>query len=295
MLLLPKPDPAAHALDVLLISEAPAQRLDDCLTHLLPALAAYDGPVTLRLLVQGQPPGGLAGLEAAGDATHAFRVCITRVPSWIGRPAAYNWLLTESTAPWVACLTDEIRVPADAFNRLLSTLQRQPEALAAGGPMLPIPAGVHRVIYPGDGLVLYRRAAFQVAPQFDIRYTPGSLERLDHAVALGMAGHAVLMDSRVTCAALGGPRRSPERFEAEMRSGHMKFFGKWGDDILSEMELRILVELPAAARTAGLTVPMMAPPPAADAGTAATEQAIGAGLAATTQQSAARPPLEEAA
>jgi hypothetical protein len=173
MLLLPKPDPAAHALDVLLISEAPAQRLDDCLTHLRPALAAYDGPVTLRLLVQGQPPGGLAGLEAAGDATHAFRVCITRVPSWIGRPAAYNWLLTESTAPWVACLTDEIRVPADAFNRLLSTLQRQPEALAAGGPMLPIPAGVHRVIYPGDGRC-FTAAPRSVAPQFDIRYTPAA-------------------------------------------------------------------------------------------------------------------------
>lgn len=264
---------SAHALDFLLVSEAPAPRLDDCLSHLLPALAAYDGPVTLRLLVPGTPPGGLAGLEAAGDPEHAFRVRLTRVPTWIGRPAAWNWLLTESDAPWVACMTDEVRVPVDALNRLRETLQRQPEALAAGGPMVPIPSGVHRVIYPGDGVVLYRRAAFEVAPQFDIRYTPGSLERLDHAVALGMAGRPVLMDSRVTCGLLGGPRRSAERFEAEMRSGHMKFFGKWGDDILTVMERRIIGELPEAARTAGLVVPMVAP--AAPAG--------------------ARPALEEAA
>lgn len=235
--------------DILLVAGPcgphPGGDLALCIEALQPALRGGSRTVTLNLLIQGAEPLPAPLLELAarsGGAAEAPAFRITRTPTAIGRPAAFNWLLGQTTAPLVALLTDEVLVPPRWLPALVAALQAEPAALVAGTPTTPIAPGLHRVIHPGDGVALYHREAFAVAGPFDIRYTPGSLERLDHAVALLEAGQTVVMEGSCLCRSAGRPALSPARLEAEALSGRTKFFGKWGDDILLRLERRLSAE-----------------------------------------------------
>lgn len=240
--------------DILLVAGPcgphPGGDLARCVDALLPALRGDGRCVTLNLLIQGAEPlpAALVDRMTARDETPAGpAIRVTRTPTAIGRPAAFNWLLSATTAPLVALLTDDVLVPARWLAALVAALQAEPRALAAGTPTATIPAGLHRVLHPGDGVVLYHREAFTAAGPFDIRYTPGSLERLDHAVALVEAGHRLVMEGAVTCRIATRPVRDPARLEAEALSGQTKFFGKWGDDVLTRLERRLNGEVDAHA------------------------------------------------
>lgn len=231
------------AVDILLVAGPcgphPGGDLALCVEAVLPTLRSGNRPMTLSLLIQGSEPlpAPLVALAAQGGGAGGsppFRV--TRTPTPIGRPAAFNWLLTQATAPLVAILTDDVLTPVRWLPALVAALQAEPSAMAAGTPMQPIGPGLHRVLHPGDGVVLYHREAFTKVGPFDIRYTPGSLERLDHAVALSEAGYTIVMDGATLCRSAQRPVRHPGRMDAEMQSGRAKFFGKWGDDVLGRLE-----------------------------------------------------------
>ncbi len=216
-------------IDLLMVTRNNIPLLEKTLTSLARTEYPDRSLCRLHILLNGDTAGTREWLEALGKkgSSHSFpfRIEIVETPVNLGFPAAFNWLLSQSDAPLVAKLDDDIEVKPDWLVRMVARLRQHPYAGVVGGKVLNNddpetiqwadyrlwPGGINhqgtkdvgqhnhlsRTIANMGCCLLYRRKAFVKAGGIDISLTPGSWDDLDHQIALRAAGYDVLFDGDI--------------------------------------------------------------------------------------------------
>jgi GT2 family glycosyltransferase len=227
--------PASREVAVCLYSWNKAELLRQTLANLA---RTELGRAKVRVLVNGCTDDSEAMARAAADLFPGrdYQVVVLRVN--VGAPAARNWLLSlpeVRSAPYVAFLDDDAEVPAHWLAGLLTALEADPRAAAAGAKVVspgrpamlqylfrtlavaqkglirltdPTPiarydTGLYDVVRPADTVMgcchLLRAAHLEGVPGFDIRYSPSQVDDVAHDLELRLAGHRVLYCGPVAC------------------------------------------------------------------------------------------------
>lgn len=211
----------------------------DLLQGTLASLAASRiGSAGVTVLLNGCSDGSRDMVEQVSREMFGGRIGIVELPINIGAPAARNWLLATErgrTADYVAFLDDDVEVPGNWLESLLTVLRDTPGAGVAGAKVV-MPGLPRRMQYlfrnvahssPGllrlsldtpndnrdDGLYdfvrptasvmgcchAFTRAALDAVPDFDIRFTPSQMDDIAHDLDLRLKGFGVVYCGLVAC------------------------------------------------------------------------------------------------
>ncbi len=169
-------------------------------------------------------------------AKNAFK--IIALPVNIGAPAARNWLLSlpeVRSSEYVAFLDDDVEVPGNWLEGLVSTLHDHPSSGVAGVKVLnpghPIrmqylyrniavarndlirislivpnrnfDVGFYDVVRSTVNVMgcchVFSRKALDAVPFFDIRYSPSQMDDIAHDIHLVLAGFEVVYNGYIYC------------------------------------------------------------------------------------------------
>ncbi len=201
-----------------------AAELDETLASLA---QSEIGGASIRLLNNGSSDATASVCAAWGDRL-GERCEVISLPVNVGAAPARNWLLAlpeVQACEYVAFLDDDVVLPADWLGRLHAGLVAFPQAGVAGARVLEdaspamlqqaeqffneddpfamadvqrhaLDLGQFAYARPCVSVTgcchLFRRAALDAVPAFDIRYSPTQYDDVDHDLALLKAGHPPL-------------------------------------------------------------------------------------------------------
>ncbi|EPR33029.1 glycosyl transferase family 2 [Alkalidesulfovibrio alkalitolerans DSM 16529] len=211
----------------------------DLLRGTLASLAASRiGGAGVAVLLNGCSDGSRNMVDQINREMFGGRIEIVELPINIGAPAARNWLLATErgrTADHVAFLDDDVEVPENWLESLLTALRDTPGAGVVGAkvlmPGLPRRAqylyrnvahasqgllrlsldsphdnrddGLYDFVRPTASVMgcchAFTRAALDAVPEFDIRFTPSQMDDIAHDLDLRLKGFEVVYCGLVAC------------------------------------------------------------------------------------------------
>ncbi len=215
----PKPNPRVH---ILLYTYNKAQELRDTLKSL--AGTAYRN-YKVFILNNGSTDGTQRLLYSM--AKQLFNeIKIIDLPVNVGAPAARNWLIHDPEnryADFAAYLDDDILLSPSWLADMLNTFERFPDAGVVGAKILF--AGAQKIIQHTGGIItqtqdwahhiaahsferdtgqhdyiarrhyvmgcaqLYRREVFDVAGDYDLRFSPTQFDEVEHQLRMRLYGY----------------------------------------------------------------------------------------------------------
>lgn len=252
----------------------------EALARTLASLAATElGPARVTLLNNGSTsisPKELAAL--ARRTAPNLRLEVLHLPVNVGAPPARNWLLglpASREADCVAFLDDDVLLPRRWLAGLLSALEAEPRACAAGvkvlHPRSPLviqyawrffsETGAGRIRFtPNAPTVLdlgqydHLRPCLSVmgcchllhrerlerlgVPGFDPRFSPSQVDDIEHDLQIWKAGGMVVFDGRAAVVHLqdtGDPSRRTPLSLAQAQANHFKMEHKFDGGELADM------------------------------------------------------------
>ncbi|GAB7079196.1 glycosyltransferase [Megalodesulfovibrio paquesii] len=211
----------------------------DLLEETLRALADTDiGGARVQVLLNGCTDDSKARVLALREAHFGAALELIELPVNIGAPAARNWLVAlprSRQADYVAFLDDDVLPGKDWLTGLVTALEAHPRAGVAGCKILnPDSPPTIQYLYRNVSLArhdmirisldkqadthdshvydftrttasvmgcchVFRRAALEACPTFDLRYSPTQMDDIAHDLDLCLAGFEVLYCGEVSC------------------------------------------------------------------------------------------------
>jgi len=217
--------------------------------------------VRVHITDNGSRDGTLEYLRSLQqDGGFPFAIELHSLPVNTGCPIGFNWSIAHGRGELVARLDDDVIVPPEWLELLVTTFQRRPYAGVVGPKILndtahhDIQCAAFRMypfVYghenePDEGQAdylsrashvrgccnVYRRQALEDCGLFDLRFSPSQADDPDHHAALCVSGFEVLYDGRVgVIHALNSGAGRTFAALSNQNANQAKLFGKWGPEI----------------------------------------------------------------
>ncbi len=255
-------DSRTPQVDILIVTWNNRQRLEDCLASI--ENSTYPN-AKITILNNGSTDDTAEFLEKFSRQNTRYPVEIITAPINVGLPAGMNWLISQTSAPLVARLDDDVILPCDWLDRLVDDLRDYPFAGVVGPKIVYLdnPETIQfadfrwypkttehrgeqdtgqynflaRTSHVMGCCLLYHRKVFAKAGVFDIRFSPSQFEDPDHHLSVWRAGFDVLFDGRVAVKhPLTAGRVLSAAAASNSRGNFIKMEGKWGEKIFEIVE-----------------------------------------------------------